>query len=96
MMAVPSAGSLESGRCVLAQRGSGPFRAAIRRERPGGHRLVITLEKLNTTTLQYELLCSFAPEEWCEAVAAIVALKDAIPEASRALGVEQTFLRGAA
>ena len=92
MRANPSS-SLDHGSLILAQRASGPFRVAICRETQGSPNITDRLDRLNETTLAYEPVCSFASDEWGEAMRLFIDLGDAIPEASRALNAETMLLQ---
>ncbi|MEL6396619.1 MAG: hypothetical protein AAFQ71_11550 [Planctomycetota bacterium] len=78
---------------ILAQRGSGPYRASICRAHPQQPQLVICLDRLDLETMRYETVAVFEPERFSNAIEVLSMLRDATPEAARALDVEAEFLR---
>ena len=85
---------------ILAQRFEGRFRAAICCQRSESseqtERIVVMLDRFDAKTCRYDTVFIAPMPEWNEAVAALSKLKDAVPEAARALNVETTFLKARA
>ena len=76
-----------SASTILAQRCRDIFRTAIRLTPDRG--LTISLDRFDPETLGHDTLLELSVEQWAEATALLCDLKDAIPEASRALQMWQ-------
>lgn len=64
----------------LVQRGSGPFRATIRRKGDASDDVVITLERLDVDVPWYEIQCVLEPDEARHAIRAIRRLAESNDE----------------
>ena len=85
-----------SAYAILAQRARGGVRAAICRVHPNRAELAVVIDRLDHESGAYVPVAAIRPEDLADAIMALSELREATPEAARALGIELLLARGSA